>query len=507
MCQRIPHRDHAMPLATSTVLVIDDDPAIALLVREAIHDSEVRLFSAGTLKEGLTLVARHRPDLVVLDVILPDGTGLDLYPKLKEFDAKLPVLFVATRGTSHTAIEAMRLGAFDFLTKPLDLSDLRRLYQQAIEIRRLMRVPVEIRETVDRQPGGTDVLIGRSPAMQEAYKAIGRMATRDLPVLVRGETGTGKQLVARALYSYSSRAAGPFLTVQCGVDEHALEAELFGHEGRDARGGKPRAGKVEQAAGGTLFLDEIGELTPTLQSMILNLIEERLFHRIGCTIERSTDVRLVVATRHNLEQLVAQGRFRPDLFYRLSQCMIRIPSLRDRPEDLPALVQHILGRSESLIAGRPCRISPEALELLRRHPWPGNVRELESALNHAIARSNGAPLIPEFFDEFMHSGVTLPQTPGEGGIAHTDWHLFLSSRLGAGSHDVYAQATAEMDRQVLTHVLRYTEGNQARAASLLGMTRSSLRAKIRALGIVIDRLVNLSSDGEHSSLATDGSQD
>lgn len=484
-----------MPLAMPTILVIDDDPTVSLLARQAADDPDLRLLSAATLQEGFELASRHRPDVVVLDVMLPDGTGLDLYQRLKQLDAKLPVLFVTTRGTSHTAIEAMRLGAFDFLPKPLELGELRRLLTQALEIRRLMRVPVEIRETSELKGSNADLLIGRTPAMQEVYKAIGRVAGRDVPVLLRGETGTGKQLVARALYHYGNRAAGTYHAVHCGMEESALEAELFGHENPGSRTEKPRAGKVEQAIGGTLFLDEIGDLTPTLQSKVLTLLEEGRFQRIGGNTELASDVRLIAATSRDLEKLVASGKFRPDLFYRLSQCMISVPPLRERLEDLPALANHILAQGNERLSRRVCRISPEAMDRLERHNWPGNVRELESVLHHALVRAAGAVLLVDFLpDDIAGRTPTMHASPRVGetdGALATDWTSFLARRLEAGSAEVYAEATAEMDRQLLTLVLRHTEGNQARAAQILGMTRGSLRAKIRALGIMIDRLVNL----------------
>src|SRR3954467_2755075 len=332
----------------SRILVIDDDRSVRHLIAKAFEESDVEVVPAATSEEGMQLLENKQFDVVLLDILLPESSGLDLFERIHKADSKLPVIFITSLSSSDTAIKAMTLGAFDYLLKPLDLARIRDLVRQAIEIRRLMSIPVEMPGARNgRANGGTnrsDTLVGNSPQMQEVYKAIGRVAPQDVTVLIRGESGTGKELVARALYQHSPRVKGQFLAVNCAaIPDALLESELFGHEkgaftGADQR----RIGKFEQCSGGTLFLDEIGDMSPLVQSKVLRVLQSQQFERVGGNHTITTDVRVIAATNRDLEKMVEEGEFRSDLYYRLSGFTIQLAPLRDRPEDLQPLLENYL---------------------------------------------------------------------------------------------------------------------------------------------------------------------
>ena len=469
----------------ATILVIDDESSILHAFRRAFADPEDTLETASDGAEGLELVARSRPDVVVLDLNLPDMSGLDVFHRIRTIDARIPVIFITGQGTTETAIEAMKQGAFDYLLKPLDVARSGSWSRHA-EISRLMRIPAMVADEALAQ-GPDDVLVGRSPAMQEVYKAIGRVAPQNVTVLILGESGTGKELVARAIYQHSRRAAGPFLAINCAaIPETLLESELFGHEkGAFTGADRRRIGKFEQCSGGTIFLDEIGDMTPLTQAKILRVLQDRRFERVGGNETIQTDVRVIAATNRDLEPMVAAGEFRGDLYYRLGIVTITLPPLRERAEDIPLLVDHFLKRFSPELGKEVDRIAPDALEVLRRHPWPGNIRELQSVLKQALLRSQGPVLVADF----LPASLQGEEEPAGSSPAPFDWEGFLDDRLRAGSQDLYAEALAVMERSLLTRVLRHTSGNQVQAAKLLGITRGSLRTKIRTLGIRIDRSV------------------
>src|SRR3954464_5716574 len=468
------------------ILVIDDEPSILHAFRRAFGDPEDSLLTASDGSEGLEQVFRSRPDVVVLDLNLPDMSGLDVCLRIREIDARIPVIFITGQGTTETAIEAMKRGAFDYLLKPLDVARVRELVERAAEISRLMRMPAMVANEALAQ-GPADVLVGRSPAMQEVYKAIGLVAPQDLAVLILGESGRGKELVARAVYQHSRRSGGPFLAINCAaIPENLLESELFGHEkGAFTGADRRRIGKFEQCSGGTLFLDEIGDMTPLTQAKVLRVLQDGRFERVGGNETIQTNVRLLAATNCDLEQMVAAGDFRGDLYYRLGIVTITLPPLRERAEDLPLLIDHFLRRFSPELGKEVDRIAPEALEVLRRHLWPGNIRELQSVLKQALLRSKGPVLLPDF----LPASVRGEEEPAGKPPAPFDWEAFLDDRLRAGSQDLYAESLAVMERWLVTRVLRHTRGNQLQAAKILGITRGSLRTKIRTLGISIGRTV------------------
>jgi two-component system nitrogen regulation response regulator GlnG len=470
-----------------TLLVIDDEPSILHAFRRAFRDPARTVLTASTAAEGIDLVRQDRPDVVVLDVHLPDGSGLDAFGRIQEFDARTPVIFITGHGTTDMAIEAMKRGAYDYLLKPLELPELRAVVDRAFAVSRLMHVPAVVPGELP-PAGPADVLVGRCPAMQAVYKSIGRVAPTDATVLVLGESGTGKELVARAVYQHSKRAAGPFLAINCAaIPETLLESELFGHErGAFTGAERRRVGKFEQCNGGTLFLDEIGDMTPLTQTKVLRVLQEQQFERVGGNEPIRTNVRLIAASNRPLEKLVAAGQFRHDLYYRLSVFAIHLPSLRERGDDLTLLVDYYLRRFSPELGREVTSAAPETQELLRRYPWPGNVRELQSALKQAILQARGPVLLPDFLPPALRSPT--PAEPAEAGPT-PELAGFIEQRLAAGSQDLYAETLALMERQLLTRVLRECGGNQVQAARLLGITRGSLRTKLRALGITIERSV------------------
>jgi DNA-binding NtrC family response regulator len=475
-----------------TLLVIDDEPSILHAFGRVFREPSTQMVTATTAAQGLELMAQHRPDAVILDINLPDESGLESYRRLREIDARVPVLFITGHGTTDQAIEAMKLGAFDFLMKPLDIKQLRELVGRAFEISRLMRVPALMSST--EAPEGSeasDVLVGRCPAMQEVYKAIGRVAPQNVTVLILGESGTGKELVARAIYHHSRRAEQPFLAINCAaIPETLLESELFGHEkGAFTGAERKRIGKFEQCTGGTLFLDEAGDMAPLTQSKLLRVLQEQRFERVGGTETIQTDVRVIAATNRDLDKMVAEEKFRSDLYYRLSIFTIRLPALRERLDDLHLLVDHFVRRFTRELGKEVQRVAPETLDVLRRHSWPGNLRELQSVLKQALLRATGPILLPDFLSPL---GTTEPEPRSDGDSI--DYDAFISARLAAGSADLYAESLQQLERHLLTRVLNHTGGNQLQAARILGITRGSLRTKIRALGLTIERSV--SSDDE-----------
>jgi two-component system nitrogen regulation response regulator GlnG len=473
-----------------TLLIVDDEPSILHAFRRAFRDESVEVLTAETAAEGLDQARERRPDVVVLDVHLPDLNGLEMLRRLRTLDARSPVIFISGRASTDDAIEAMKLGAYDYLLKPLELSQVRQVVGRALAVSRLMRVPavVAVDEPLDDR---ADVIVARCPAMQEVVKAVGRVADKDVTVLITGQSGTGKELIARALYQHSRRAAGPFLAVNCAaIPETLLESELFGCEkGAFTGADRRRIGKFEQCSGGTIFLDEIGDMTPLTQGKMLRVLQEQRFERLGGAETIQTDARVLAATNIDLASAVAAGRFRQDLYYRLSVFSIALPPLRERGDDLPLLVNHYVRRYGRELGKEVRTVAPETLEALRRHSWPGNVRELQSVLLTAVLHAAGPVLLPEFLPPVVGWSGDYGTTAEGRPAAPLDFERFIDARLEQGSQDLYAEAIQRLERALLPRVVRHTNGNQLRAAKILGITRGSLRAKLRGLGLRIDRNV------------------
>jgi two-component system nitrogen regulation response regulator GlnG len=466
------------------LLVVDDEPSILHFFRRAFPGPDVTLLTAATATAGLAAVERERPDVVVLDINLAGESGLETFRRVHELDPKVPVIFITGHGTADTAIEAMRLGAYEYLLKPLELDQLTDLVERAFAISRLMRVPATLPEG-DEPAGPSESLVGRSPAMQSVYKAVGRVAPQDVTVLILGESGTGKELIARAIYHYSKRANGPFLAVNCAaIPENLLESELFGHEkGAFTGADRRRIGKFEQASGGTLFLDEVGDMTPLTQTKILRVLQGQEFERVGGNEPIRADVRVVAATNRDLEKMVAEGTFRGDLYYRLNVYTIKLPPLRERGDDLALLVEHFVRRFGRELGKDARGVSPEAMEVLRRYPWPGNVRELQSVVKQALLGTTGPVILPEF----LPPAVRRAEGAGESVFDLGRLTAYIEEQLAAGSSTLYADYQALADRHLLGLVMRHTGGNLSRASRYLGITRATLRTKLAALGLAADR--------------------
>jgi DNA-binding NtrC family response regulator len=477
------------------LLLIDDDPVLTQeRVREAFPAPLHRVEVAGTGTAGLGQIGTGRPDVILLALQLPDQSGLEVYGKVRRIDARIPVIFVAMDRTADGAIEAMRQGAYDYLFKPLDTDQLRRVVGEALDIVRRLRAPT--RFTGPRpDPDADGAIMGESPAMREVYKAIGRVAAQDVAVLITGESGTGKELVARAIHRHSSRAGSSYLALNCAaIPEGLLESELFGHEkGAFTGAERRRIGKFEQSHGGTLLLDEIGDMAPSVQAKVLRLLEEQAFERVGGYETVRTDVRLIAATHRDLKTWSAEGRFRPDLYYRLGVFAIHLPPLRERGDDLLMLVRHYLRRYSRELGRDVHEVAPEAMERLRAHAWPGNIRELQNVLKQALLRASGTVLLPSFLPEPLGepSGPVQSSARPEEDLGLMS---FIRSRLGADSDDLYAETHRRVDRLLLAQVLEYADGNQRRASCLLGIARQTLRLRLRELGLHVARSIEAAPD-------------
>jgi two-component system, NtrC family, nitrogen regulation response regulator GlnG len=466
-----------------TLLIVDDEPNIGYSFRRAFEGDGTRVLTAHTAAEGLDEIRREPPDVVVLDLQLPDRSGLDLFREVHVEHPRLPVIFITAHGTTETAIEAMKHGAFDYLVKPVDVDRLGQIIDRAVEAARLMHTPAML--PTEAEP---DRIVGRTPVMQEMCKAIGRIAPQEVNVLIRGESGTGKELVARALYQHSARAQRPFLAINCAaIPEMLLESELFGHEqGAFTGATKRHIGKFEQCDGGTLLLDEIGDMPPTLQAKMLRVLQEQTFERLGGGETIRTRVRVLAATNQDLEALVGQGRFRKDLYYRLNGVSIKIPPLRERRADVPELARYFLFRYSRELGLPVSALAPEALALLERYGWPGNVRELQSAIKQAMLSATGHVLLPEFLPEAVRGGAQGTATPAPSSL---DVGALIDARLAGGGRDLYAAVIGAVERELFQRVLRHTAGHQTQASELLGLNRATLRNKLRTLGLAVDRVV------------------
>jgi two-component system nitrogen regulation response regulator GlnG len=493
-------------LAMPVLLAIDDEPSILLCYRLVFNEPDLSLETAASGVEGLDVLRRRRPDVVLLDVDLPDMSGLEVFQKIKEHDPRIPVIFITGSGSAQTAIQAMSDGAFEYVLKPLQLDRLRELVGRALEVSRYMRVPARLQEDERLASVEADVLVGRSPVMQEVYKAVGRVAPRDVPVLILGESGTGKELVARAIYHYSRRANGPFLAVNCAaIPSTLLESEFFGHErGAFTGADRRRIGKFEQCNGGTLFLDEIGDLELTTQAKLLRFLQDQTFQRVGGGETLRTDVRVIAATNRHLERCVAQGTFREDLYFRLNVFTLRLPPLRERLDDLPLLVAHFLKRFRRELHSDVEEISAEAFSLLEGYSWPGNVRELQGALKQAMVQATGPVLLPHFLPPSVRLGgmpspTVVQKTPGSSTPAMDELDGLIQRHFDAGSKSLHAECLAWLEERLFRKVLSLTAHNLSEAARRLGIHRATLRSKLQSLRLANESEIELLSKKSPSS--------
>jgi two-component system, NtrC family, response regulator AtoC len=455
----------------SRVLVIDDDRTIRRNLVLLLRSEGYEAIEAADGNEALALIKSDAPDAVLLDLKMPGRGGLEVLAELGPALVDLPVIVVTALGGSAAAIEAMRRGAYDYLTKPFDLDEVILTLKRALKQRALAYEVKSLRaqtktassEAADDSADTEPELIGQSVAMREVYKTIGLAASTDAPVLILGESGTGKELVATALHRHSDRSAGPFIRVNCGaLPEGLVESELFGHErGAFTGADRQKLGRFERAAGGTIFLDEVGELPLPAQVKILRVIQQREFERVGGTETLHTDARLISATHRDLSKEVAAGRFREDLYYRLNVARIVIPPLRDRSEDIDPLAEYILKRIERSHGWRELSLSAEALLAIKQRPWPGNVRQLENTLARAVIAARGRTILPEHLDA---DDSTDPAVTAAGDAADS---MPLRALL------------AEVERRAIQRALLACGGNRTKTAEKLGISRRQLFDKIR----------------------------
>jgi nitrogen regulation protein NR(I) len=475
-----------------TLLVVDDEKNVLYALERTLRSDELRIITAQTGRAGISLVEREKPDAVLLDVRLPDLSGLDVLKELRAIDPKLPVIVMTTHGTAETAIEAMQRGAFDYLLKPWNLDELTNLVNQALEAGRLSHVRALI-DPAAESDGRVDRVIGRSPAMQRVFKEIGRIAAQNVSVLILGESGTGKELVARAIYDHSRRSEQPFLAINCAaIPETLLESELFGHEkGAFTGADRLRIGKFEQAHRGTLFLDEIGDAAAATQSKILRVLQDGKFERVGGNETIHVDVRIIAATSRNLDLAMQQKQFRPDLYFRLNTFTLVLPPLRARANDIPLLAGYFLERHRRELTVDVRVISPESLEALARHTWPGNVRELESAIKFALIHASGNVITPAALPASVRGQVngapSESTSPGEEELA--DVRDMVRRLLAQGAANMSETVHGAVDRILLEQVLASVGGHQARAAEILGLSRNTLRVRLQQLGLTVGKIV------------------
>jgi two-component system, NtrC family, nitrogen regulation response regulator GlnG len=477
-------------MMSSTILVADDDRAIRMVLNQALirlgHD--VRMTgNAATLWRW---VADGEGDLVITDVIMPDENGLDLIPRIKKIRPELRIIVMSAQNTLLTAVKATERGAFEYLPKPFDLRELVSVVERALTAPREVSASPPEDDADDQLP-----LIGRSPAMQEIYRVLARLMGTDLTVTIMGESGTGKELVARALHNYGKRRNGPFIAINmAAIPRELIESELFGHEKGAFTGATTRGvGRFEQAQGGTLFLDEIGDMPIEAQTRLLRVLQEGEFTAVGGRVPIRADVRIVAATHHDLRQLIRQGLFREDLFYRLNVAPIRLPPLRERSADIPALVRHfaVLAVREGLPMKR---LDDAAMERLRSYRWPGNVRELENLVRRLAALYSqeviGVGVVEAELGDAPPSSDPAETSVGEGLAAAVERHIkgyFAAHKGGLPAAGLYDRVLREIERPLIVLTLGATRGNQIRAAHLLGLNRNTLRKKIRELDIPVVR--------------------
>ncbi len=476
-----------------TLLIVDDERNVRYALEKSFRSDRLRVVTAATAKEGIQRVRDDHPDAVILDLRLPDMSGLDAFRIMREDDPRLPVILITAHATAETAIEAMKRGAFDYFVKPYDLGELRKAVENALEHSRISRIPAVFEQTEpeDDESDQVDRIIGRSAAMQEVYKEIGRVAPQDVNVLILGESGTGKELVARAIVQHSRRHDRPFLAINCAaIPETLLESELFGHErGAFTGADRRRIGKFEQADGGTIFLDEIGDMSAATQAKVLRLLQDGRFERVGGNETIETNVRTIAATNRDLTKAIAEKEFRQDLFYRLNTFTIRLPPLRQRLEDLPHLVQYFTRRFGRQLGKRVRGVSPSFMDRLRAHAWPGNVRELESVVKYALVHSTSDMLTPDTLPEDLGTVATevadqpLKDDPLEG------VRLYARQLLASGEGNLNEKMRDAVERIFYEEVLRHVGGHQAKAAELLGISRTTFRTRLQQLNVSIEKTV------------------
>jgi two-component system, NtrC family, response regulator AtoC len=449
-------------------MVADDDPTIRALLRSFLENEGFAVAEARTGREVLKSIDdESKPDLLLMDIRMPELSGMEVLQRLKDQSLEVPTLLMTAFGSSSLAIKAIQLGAYDYITKPFDLEDVLLTINRYFEYQELSAEVKTLRSQLDaRDP--SERIVGRSPKMLEVYKTIGRVARSEATVLITGETGTGKELVAETLHANSNYRTGPMIKVACAaLPETLLESELFGHEKGSFTGAMvQRKGRFELAHKGTIFLDEIGEMSLGTQKKLLRVLQEKEFERVGGTVSVKVDTRVVTATNKNLADEVSAGHFREDLYYRLNVIHLHLPPLRDRKEDIPLLTEHFLHKHRFGPDSPPAKITEEALQVLLRHDWPGNVRELENAIERAVVLAQGEVITSQHL-------VLSPLTE----------RRFVNIEEKVHQQVPLKEVLSEVERQLIMEALNQAQGNRSQAAKTLGIYRRLLYAKMREYGI------------------------
>ncbi|MBL8848906.1 MAG: sigma-54-dependent Fis family transcriptional regulator, partial [Planctomycetaceae bacterium] len=430
-----------------TLLIIDDERNVLYSLEKGLAADDMRIVTASTARAGLAALQENRPDAVLLDVQLPDQSGLDALQQIRTLDSRLPVIIMTAHGTADTAIEAMKRGAYDYILKPWKLAELKQAVGNALQAGRISRVPAEFGDVPAEAGREVDRIIGRSPQMREVFKEIGRVAPQDVNVLILGESGTGKELVARAIVHHSRRSEAPFLAINCAaIPETLLESELFGHEKGSFTGAdRRRIGKFEQADKGTLFLDEIADMAPATQAKVLRVLQDGRFERVGGSETIAVDVRIIAATNADLEEAIRQRTFRQDLFYRLNTFTIQLPALRERDDDIVLLAEHFAQRHRERLGTDVRGFAPETIAALRRYRWPGNVRELESAIKYALVHTVGETITPDALPAAVTGGASGAPLARRSADLPDVRHL-VRGLLASGQMQLNDEVHAEVDR-------------------------------------------------------------
>ena len=478
-------------MSNKTLIIAEDDESIRLVTSRYLQDLGYEIFMATNLKELWKLIESNKGDVLITDVMLPDGELFDILPQIVEYRENLPVIVVSAKNNLQTAISATKQGAYDYLPKPFDLDELQKLIKKALESKQNLKNKSKLRNKSEKQ-----LIVGRSPAMQDLYKSIARLSQNDLTVMIYGESGTGKELVAKALHKYSTRSEKPFIALNmAAIPNDLIESELFGHEKGSFTGAHQKSdGKFKLAEKGTLFLDEIGDMPIDAQTRLLRVLQEGEFTPIGGKEKIQADTRIIAATHKNLSNLIEKGEFREDLFYRLNVVPISIPPLRERKEDIPELVNHFLDKAKDLQL-EPKKFTTESFQILEKYQWPGNVRELENFILKLCALYTDENIMNEDLAEEILNLQKLDQQ-----MLDTDNQFskilenYLSRNINKINKeyqgDVYNYFVTELEKVLLLEVLKNKNGNQLKAAELLGLNRNTLRKKITELNISIDQESN-----------------
>ena len=472
--------------AHMSILVADDESSIRFVIREALEAEGHTVEEASDGEKALQLLLANHFDLAFIDIRMPGQSGLEVLEQARSMGSPTPIVIITAQNTMENAVEAMKMGALDYLIKPFSLAQVAALAERTQKIRSLQNEVDTLRRESghDLAPAGQR-LIGSSPSMLDIFKTVGKVAVRNVPVLIMGESGTGKELVARAIHSASTRSERTFVAVNAAaIPGELLESELFGHE-RGAFTGAvaPRLGRFREAAGGTLFLDEIGDMPIALQAKLLRVLQSGEVTPVGGRDPIHVDVRVVTATHRNLDEAVENGQFREDLLYRLRVVPIEVPSLRERKDDIRILAEHFVRHYAGELAESEMTISDSAIAALESYPWPGNVREMENAIKRALVLASTAILGPEDF-AFLTESRTRDENKGQDidALINT-WVQTALDQDNTG--ELHSQVLAAVEKPLVATVLDHTDGNQIRAAALLGINRNTLRKKIAELGLAI----------------------